>query len=131
MLGNCPNPRLDIDNNLSPMRIGLPENINVDNPRDGETFRIMVQNFTGGESHPVVNVYCGGRRVATFGEAPDQVNNFRGPRGDMGVGAMWRVADVTVNVDPATGEVTGCDAELLHRPGMTTGFYLTQNDPSY
>ncbi len=130
LLGVCPNPRLDIDNNLSPGRSGLPENINVDNPRDGETFRVMVQNFTGGTAQPVVNVYCGGRRVATFGERPDVVNNFRGPNGNTAIGTMWRVADVTVHVD-AAGETTGCDVELLHRPGLTTGFYLTQNDPTF
>lgn len=130
-VGSCPNPRLDIDNNLSPGRIGLPENINVDNPNDGDVYRIMVQNFTGEVSEPVVNVYCGGRRVATFGEAPNQINNFRGPSGGTSPGAMWRVADVTVSVDPATGETTDCDARLLRRPGMIDGFYLTVDDPSY
>ena len=130
MLGACSNPRLDIDNNLSE-GIGVPENINVDNPRDGETFRIMVQNFTGGLTRPLVNVYCGGRRVATFGAAPDEVRNFRGPDGSSSIGAMWRVADVTVRVDPATGETTDCDVQLLHLPGMTTGYYLTLENPSY
>ena len=33
--------------------------------------------------------------------------------------------------DPATGETIGCEAELLHRPGMTEGFYLTIDDPAY
>ena len=55
-LGFCANPRLDIDNNLSE-GTGLPENINVDNPRNGEGFRIMVQNFTGRLARPLVNVY--------------------------------------------------------------------------
>ncbi|MGE0789453.1 MAG: hypothetical protein AB7S26_27510 [Sandaracinaceae bacterium] len=129
-VGVCPNPRLDIDNNLSPGRLGLPENINVDTPNDGDSYRIMVHNFTGGVSRPLINVYCGGRRVATFGEAPNEVRNFRGPNAASQLGTMWRVADVTVHVDPS-GETTGCDVELLHRPGMTTGFFLTLNDPSY
>src|SRR5690606_1939135 len=54
--GACANPRLDIDNNLSE-GIGVPENINVDRPRDGETFRVMVQNFSGALARPVVNIY--------------------------------------------------------------------------
>ncbi len=128
-LGACSNPRLDIDNNLSE-GIGVPENINVDEPRDGETFRIMVQSFTGGIARPVVNVYCGGRRVATFGAAPDEVRNFRGPDGNESIGAMWRVADVTTRVDPSSGE-TSCDVVQLHLPGMTTGYYLTLENPAY
>lgn len=129
-LGACSNPRLDIDNNLAE-GIGVPENINVDNPNDGETFRIMVQNFTGGLTRPVVNVYCGGRRVATFGAAPDELTSFRGPDGNGSIGAMWRVADVTVRVDPATGETIGCDVQQLHLPGMMSGYHLTLRDPSY
>ncbi|MBX3268716.1 MAG: hypothetical protein KF729_00560 [Sandaracinaceae bacterium] len=129
-LGECANPRLDIDNNLSE-GIGVPENVNVDNPRDGETFRIMVQSFTGGLTRPVVNVYCGGRRVATFGRAPDEVRLFRGPSGNRSIGAMWRVADVTVAVDPSSGETIGCDVRQLHRPGLTTGYHLTLEDPTY
>jgi len=99
--------------------------------RDGETYRIMVHNFTGGIAEPVVNVYCGGRRVSTFGQPPDIVRNFRGPNGNSALGTMWRVADVTVQVDPATGETTGCDVMLLRRPGLPTGYFLTLNDPTY
>lgn len=129
-LGACSNPRLDIDNNLSE-GIGVPENINVDNPRDGDTFRIMVQNFTGTPARPVVNVYCGGMRVATYGQAPDTVRRFMGRSGHESVGAMWRVADVTVRVDPATGETIGCDVRSLHPPGSTSGYDITYDDPRY
>ena len=124
-LGFCANPRLDIDNNLAE-GTGLPENINVDAPREGETFRIMVDNFSGLPSRPILNVYCGGRRVATFGTPPDELRGFEGDRGDISVGAMWRVADVTTRLS-ASGETT-CDVEQLHPPETGTGYYITYGD---
>jgi len=127
--GSCANPRLDIDNNLSE-GIGVPENINVDDPGDGQTFRIMVENFTGAVARPVVNVYCGGRRVATYGKAPDVVPHFQGPNGHRSVGAMWRVADVTTHVN-AAGETTGCDVAQVHPPGRMSGYDVTRDDPRY
>ncbi len=128
-LGFCANPRLDIDNNLAE-GIGLPENINVDSPRDGESFRIMAQNFTGSLTHPLVNVYCGGRRIATFGESPSTVQGFIGDPGSSTFGAMWRVADVTVQVDRA-GITTGCEVHPIHPPGERSGYWVTQNDSRY
>jgi hypothetical protein len=127
-LGYCSNPRLDIDNNLSE-GIGVPENINVDVPGDGDSFRIMVQNFTGSVARPVVNVYCGGSRVATFGTSPDTVTGFRGVDGYTGIGAMWRVADVTTHLD-ASGETT-CDVTLVHPPGTTSGYDVTFDSPRF
>ena len=123
-LGYCANPRLDIDNNLSE-GIGVPENINVDAPREGDRFRVMVQNFTGSLARPVVNVYCGGSRVATYGTAPDTVPGFSGTSGYLGIGAMWRVADVTTHLD-AAGETT-CDVTPIHPPGETSGYDVTYN----
>ncbi|MBP5406979.1 hypothetical protein J6Z19_07505 [bacterium] len=75
-----PNPRLDIDNiDIE----GVPENINIDNPKDGDTFRVLVRYYRGNyesegcsgsyvdsPTHPVVNVYCGGTLKATYGESP-------------------------------------------------------------
>ena len=127
-LGWCANPRLDVDNNLSE-GTGLPENINIDVPGDGETFRIMIENFTGGVTHPLVNIYCGGRREATFGAPPDEVPDFTGTNGWEGVGAMWRVADVTTHV-AADGTVT-CEAEGLHPPGATEGYDVSYGDVRY
>ena len=118
----------DIDNNLSE-GTGLPENINIDVPRDGETFRIMIENFTGGRTRPLVNVYCGGRRVSTLGAPPDAVPDFSGISGGEGLGAMWRVADVTTRVT-ADGTVT-CDVTPLHPPGSSTGYHVTRGDPSF
>ena len=128
MLGFCANPRLDVDNNLDEAT-GKPENINVDVPRDGERFRIMVQNWTGTIARPLVNVYCSGRRVATYGAPPDEVPRFRGTAGDRSVGAMWRVADVTTRLD-AAGNVT-CDVDQVHPPGRTTGYDVTYDNPRF
>ncbi len=127
-LGYCANPRLDIDNNLSE-GIGVPENINVDTPGDGQTFRVMVQNFTGTIARPVVNIYCDGTRVATYGVAPDEVPAFSGVSGYSGIGAMWRVVDVTTHVD-ASGNTT-CDVTPVHPPGMPTGYDVTNDNARF
>lgn len=126
-LGHCASPRLDIDNNLSEAT-GVPENINVDAPRDNETFRIMVANFSGTDAHPLINVYCDGRRTASLGEPPDQLPMFVGLPGASAIGAMWRAADVTTHV---VGSATTCTVESLHPPGATSGFDLTVDDPRY
>lgn len=127
-LGFCANPRLDIDNNLAE-GIGVPENINVDAPGDGETFRVMVQNWTGSTARPVVNVYCAGRRVATYGAAPDTVPSFMGLDGSISVGAMWRVVDVTTHL--GSDGTLSCTLEPLHPPGAASGYYVTTGDPRY
>jgi len=127
-IGSCGNPRLDIDNNLSE-GTGVPENINVDTPNEGERFRIMVQNFTGTIARPVVNVYCGGRLTSTYGVAPDTVPAFSGTRGTSGIGAMWRVADVVTHID-GSGD-TGCDVTAIHPPSTTTGYDVTFNNPRF
>ena len=126
-LGYCASPRLDIDNNLSE-GTGVPENINVDAPRDNETFRIMVANFSGTPTHPLINVYCDGRRTATIGAAPDSLTNFSGTPGSLAIGALWRAADVTTHV---TGGQTTCTVKVLHPPGTSTGFDVTFNDSRY
>jgi hypothetical protein len=127
-LGYCANPRLDIDNNLV-QGVGLPENINVDEPRDGDGFRIMVQNFSGPVAHPIVNVYCSGSRVATFGAPPDTLPSFSGIGDGMGFGAMWRVADVVTHA--TSGGDIDCTVTGLHPKGTTAGYYVTNEDPSY
>jgi hypothetical protein len=58
------------------------------------------------------------------------VQGFQGRRGNDSVGAMWRVADVTVRVD-AANHTTGCDVEPLHPAGATRGYWITQDDPRY
>lgn len=128
MGGFCHNPRLDIDNIDT---VGIPENINVDNPNDGETFRPMVHYYGGSVvTHPLVNIYCGGTLTATYGAAPDLVPSFNAGPG-FGMGPMWRVADITVAVD-ATGTTTGCAVDPLHPEGMASGYRVgTDNNRSY
>jgi hypothetical protein len=127
-LGYCANPRLDIDNNLS-QGSGLPENINIDEPRDGDGFRIMVQNFTGQLAHPIVNVYCGGVRAATFGAPPDELTDFSSDGASTNIGAMWRVADVTMHVTSA-GSVY-CTVQGLTNRATGAGYLTTLDDVSF
>jgi hypothetical protein len=55
--------------------------------------------------------------------------DFMGYRGSVSIGAMWRAVDITTHVD-ASGETT-CDVMLLHPPGTTTGFYVTNGVPAF
>jgi hypothetical protein len=128
-LGYCRNPRLDIDNISDE---GIPENINVDTPHDGDTYRVAV-HYYGSQgnhviTHPIVNIYCGGTRLGTFGQIPDQLQSFEhgfgvNTDGDE-VGPTWRVVDVTTHVD-ATGATTGCDLAPLRDPADPNLPYVT------
>jgi hypothetical protein len=72
--------------------------------------------------HPMVNIYCGGQLMATYGQKPDLVSGFsRGMGG--GQGQIWRVADVTATVD-AGGNTTGCTINQLHPPATTSGYWV-------
>jgi hypothetical protein len=124
-VGSCHNPRLDIDNIST---VGIPENINVDNPNNMDSFRVMVHYYGGSVvSHPMVNIYCGGFLTATYGAAPNQVQGFD-QAGGFGGGDMWKVADVEATV--MAGVTTGCDITALLDP--VTGSYLIEtNDTSY
>ncbi len=130
--GTCFNPRLDIDN-IAQTTSYVPENINVDNPLDGDSYRILVNYFNGRaeavETRPMVNVYCGGEIRATLGAAPDTVPGFVS-RAEGSAGLMWRVADVTTRVD-GSGVTTGCDVQPLYPGGATSGFDLRTADLSY
>jgi hypothetical protein len=126
-IGSCHNPRLDMDNISTP---GKPENTNVDDPNNNDNFRVMVHYYGGSvATHPLVNIYCGGRLTATYGAAPDLVPGFNSG-GSWGNGTMWRVTDVTTQVD-SSGTTTGCDTTLLRAPGSTTGYYVTDNVRTY
>lgn len=124
-IGGCRNPRLDIDN---VNKTGVPENINVDNPNHGDIFRVMVHHYHGsGEPHPLVNVYCDGYRVATYGQAPSLVTGF--DLGGSGCnGHTWRVADILTSVQ---GGVTTCTVNALHPPGQTSGYHIREHDKQY
>jgi hypothetical protein len=125
--GYCHNPRLDIDNQIDP---GKPENINIDNPNNGDKFRVMVHFFGGNnvETHPMVNVYCGGNLLATYGADPDTVSGFNTAAG-FALGQVWRVVDVTTQV--SGGVTTGCTFDPLHPSGSTSGYWVTNNVTSY
>jgi hypothetical protein len=136
-LGSCHNPRLDLDNRTFP---GRPENMNIDNPAASDTFRILVHYFATSrdaiEEHPLVNIYCGGVLLATFGQAPDTLGSLNDPGstfnspGGWAQGSMWRVADVTAQVDEL-GNTTGCQIQALHPPGSSSGYWVTVDDTSY
>lgn len=78
-LGYCANPRLDVDvidcdpavTDASNEQFCAPENINVDNPTEGQVYRVMVNyyhsNDFAGTTHPTVSIYCGGQLRATYG----------------------------------------------------------------
>ncbi|MCB9520769.1 MAG: hypothetical protein H6699_07835 [Myxococcales bacterium] len=120
----CHNPRLDIDN----IRGFDPENINIDNPNDGDVFRVMAHKFSGSAlTNPVMSFYCGGRLRAVFGEAPDQArltNASSSCQGD-----TWRVADLRMIVDPDTG-FTDCAVLPLTGSG-TAGYDIRLNSSAF
>ena len=129
-LGNCPNPRIDVDGHgfsEEPLG-GFLENINVDDPRDGQRFRVMVHDCYGPSANPVLNVYCGGFLRATIGAAPDTVTLPGGLGCSADNDTLWRAADVLVHVD-GSGVTTGCDVTPLIAPGG--GPRLTRGDLAY
>jgi hypothetical protein len=110
-MGVCENPRLDVDGRGE----AIAEGVSLDNPRDGETFRIMAHMFSGlGTTHPIITIYCGGLLRAVFGEAPEPAS-LAVSGGSCG-GDTWRVADVTFSVDPLTG-VRSCTVAPLVAAG--------------
>ena len=97
-VGGSPNPRLDIDNQTT---AGVPENINLDNPADGDQFHVMVHYYNSTATpdvvtHPIVNVYCGGTRKVTVGLTP-QVEGFDSGylQSSPSLGDGWKALDVT------------------------------------
>ncbi|MBN2725027.1 MAG: hypothetical protein JXR95_13235 [Deltaproteobacteria bacterium] len=129
--GVCKNPRLDIDNIST---IGIPENINVDYPTDGQTYRIGVHYYSDDYfnpsmvTHPVVNIYCDGQRIATYGYPTANEVEFTTASGTCSSADLWRVADVLTEVDSATGAVTCTVDSLTDGSGDP---YITQNSSAY
>jgi hypothetical protein len=132
---NCHSPRLDNDNISD---VGVAENTNIDTPKAGDSFRGMVHYYgqdSGSSSknvdeHPIVNIYCGGNLLATYGQAPNPLTGFNTGAGDPAKGLMWRVADVAPMVD-ASGNTTGCTVTAIHPPATTSGYYVTNNNTAY
>jgi hypothetical protein len=125
----CDNPRLDQDNIVcdpavaDPLDQGgvgdgfcTPENINLDNPKDGDRFAVGVHfyDFDGTidtPPRPHVNIYCNGERKLAFGFDPTSVPPTQFPvlrrAMEADVGDFWEVATVQAHVDP-TGSLTDC-----------------------
>ena len=129
----CHNPRLDIDNISTS---GVPENTNIDHPKNHETFRAMAHYYSGSvEVHPIVNIYCGGQLKATYGQAPNTLGPCPGPTcfnsgSGFGAGLMWRVADVEALTN-AMGDTVDCNVAPIHPPMTTSGYYVTNNNTAF
>jgi hypothetical protein len=130
----CDNPRLDVDNifcdpaEADPLKGGddvegfcTPENINLDNPKDGERFVVGVHyydNIIGSNlPHPHVNIYCNGERRLAFGFDPTALPPKTFPRllkpGLERSGDMWEVATVEARVN-AAGALEDCLLTPVH-----------------
>lgn len=122
--GACKNPRLDIDN----IRDGpIPENINVDTPNHNQTYRVMVDFYSGTvTTHPVVNIYCDGVRLATFGyPQANQVTMTTGYPSGCGTAWSWRVADVLTQL--SGGAVTCTVTSLANSDGSANLLFNNNN----
>ena len=108
------NPRLDIDNIANG---AIPENINIDNPKDGDVFRVGAFYYpytstNNVSTHPVINVYCGGTLKATYGVEP-QVTNFSQTND------FWKVVEVKW-----VGDYSSDECELTPKWNDGTGYVV-------
>ena len=124
-LKSMPNPRLDLDNRGEGL---TPENINLDNPNDGDIFRVLVHHYEDPctfylfgclsydyyDTHPVVNVYCGGSLKATYGtaESGTQLYDFEDEDDSWKVVQIKWVGDVTSDDCELTPNLSVKDGEL-------------------
>jgi hypothetical protein len=133
--GACTNPRLDRDNITcdpavdDPNNPGDPtayangfcgpENINLDNPKDGDGFVVGVNHYgnTSGSpnARPHVNLYCNGARVLSVGYNPltgqTQFPLLTTPGRDV-TGDFWTAATVFAHVD-GNGNLTSCTVSSI------------------
>ena len=122
----CTNPRLDRDNISCDRSMADPagdtfcgpENINLDNPHDGDSFVVGVNHYGSdvfaGANSPTsrahVNLYCNGERVTSIGYNPTTGSEFpvlNTPGADRS-GDFWTVGTIKAHVS-ASGQLTGCD----------------------
>ena len=122
---NMNNPRLDMDNIYT---AGEPENINLDNPNNGDTFRVGVKYYGINASsssltvHPVINVYCGGTLKATYGVEP-QVSGFtKSPY-------FWKVVEIKWVDDGHGFKSDACELNLRWNDG--SGYVIDSSIPAY
>lgn len=138
--GGCPNPRLEADYDLNATSLARygAENINLDSPRQGDQFRVMVHYKASQrdaadaddagmpavvETHPIVNIYCDGALRGSFGGIPELL----GDGDELGLaspGQMWRVADI-VSSDGT------CSVDPLAPRGVGSGYWVSGFDASY
>ncbi len=122
---DCFNPRLDLDNITCDRTVADPnneefcgpENINLDNPADGDKFVIGVNHYDnhGGTSNakPHVNIYCNGARVLSIGYNPATGAAWpllKNPGQDSS-GDLWTSVQVTTHV--AGGSISSCDVATI------------------
>jgi hypothetical protein len=122
----CTNPRLDQDNITCDKSVDdptntilfcAPENINLDNPGDGQSFVVGVNHYAnhGGTSnaHPHVNLYCNGERILSAGANPvtGETFPFMNKGGQDTSGDLWTVGTVKAHV--SNGQLTSCDVATI------------------
>ena len=102
--GACYNPRLDVDvitcdPAQTDPRAGdfcAPENINIDEPPIGDTYRVMVNYYSqhdySGPTYPMVTIYCNGEIRGAFGSDP--LVTLRNGGGGARMNDNWMVADI-------------------------------------
>ena len=114
---NMQNPRL-YENINTP---GLAEDIYLDNPDDGDIFRVLVNYFSSSSRtvNPVVNVYCGGTLKAAYGVEP-HVSGFNS-KGD-----SWKVVEIKW-----VGNHSSDACELTVQWNDDSGYVITQDIPDY
>jgi hypothetical protein len=121
----CPNPRLDRDNvTCDPTEQDLlndtfcgPENINLDNPHDGDKFIVGVNHYANhngtSDAKLHVNLYCNGARVLSVGYNP--ATGAQWPVLKVGgydqTGDFWNAALLTTHV--ANNVISSCDVETV------------------
>ena len=121
----CSNPRLVTDN----INETDPEWVIHDTPRAGEIYRVMVHQYSAippTTNTSRVEIWCGGQRLAIYGESPDTVPMANGG-GTACAGQSWRVADVAVTAS-ASG-VVSCTVTPL--TSATTGSWDFRTNTVY
>jgi hypothetical protein len=140
----CDNPRLDRDNlgcdptvedpNAACNEVtGAncfcgPENINLDDPADGDRFLVGVHYYNGSNAHPHVNIYCNGERKLAFGYDPTTTPQTLFPNLKTGYGGgsvptggdMWVVARVlwdSTQAEPCTIEPVPSHTPKMDKDG--------------
>jgi hypothetical protein len=123
----CSNPRLDADNiscdrtdddPTDVINFCGPENINIDNPNDGDAFVVGVNHYGNNagssDAHPHVNLYCNGERVLSIGYNPltgPPTTPLLNHPGDDRNGDFWEVGQIRAHV--TGGKLLSCDVATI------------------